>query len=95
MQILGKIVAPSDLDAWKDFDAENWLLFSNVSGLVIQGNGEIDGQGAAWWDRKSDGRPTVRYYLPSPFQFSLVCACAYAGVFLYAYLTSPSIVFTW
>lgn len=54
-------MAPSDLDAWKDFDAKNWLLFSNVSRLVIQGNGEIDGQGAAWWDRDSDGKPTVCY----------------------------------
>ncbi|XP_031739947.1 probable polygalacturonase At3g15720 [Cucumis sativus] len=59
VQILGKIVAPSDLDAWKVFDAKNWLLFSNVSRLVIQGNGEIDGQGAAWWDRDSDGKPTA------------------------------------
>lgn len=52
-------MAPSDLDAWKHFDAKNWLLFSNVSRLVIQGNGEIDGQGAAWWNRDSDGKPTV------------------------------------
>ncbi|KAL0547490.1 hypothetical protein IC582_017426 [Cucumis melo] len=59
VQILGKIVAPSDLDAWKHFDAKNWLLFSNVSRLVIQGNGEIDGQGAAWWNRDSDGKPTA------------------------------------
>ncbi|XP_038882288.1 probable polygalacturonase At3g15720 [Benincasa hispida] len=59
VKILGRIVAQSDLDAWKDFDAENWLLFANVSGLVVQGNGKIDGQGAAWWDRESDGRPTA------------------------------------
>ncbi|XP_022153575.1 probable polygalacturonase At3g15720 [Momordica charantia] len=59
VQILGKIVAPSDIDAWKEFDVENWLLFSNVSRLVIRGSGQIDGQGAAWWGRKSHGRPTA------------------------------------
>lgn len=61
MQILGKVVAPSDVDDWKEFKVKNWLWFANVSGLDIHGNGQIDGQGAGWWNQKSNGRPTVRY----------------------------------
>ncbi|KAG6581921.1 putative polygalacturonase, partial [Cucurbita argyrosperma subsp. sororia] len=59
VKILGKVVPPSDVDDWKEFKVKNWLWFANVSGLDIHGNGHIDGQGAGWWNRKSNGRPTA------------------------------------
>ncbi|XP_023526898.1 probable polygalacturonase At3g15720 [Cucurbita pepo subsp. pepo] len=59
VKILGKVVAPTDVDDWKEFKVKNWLWFANVSGLDIHGNGQIDGQGAGWWNQKSNGRPTA------------------------------------
>ncbi|KAI5336762.1 hypothetical protein L3X38_016030 [Prunus dulcis] len=40
-QILGKLVAPKTMDTWKGCD--DWLQFSNVGNLLIDGLGENDG----------------------------------------------------
>lgn len=48
-QILGKIVAPRTLDVWKDCGSESWLTFLKVTNLIINGTGEINGQGSPWW----------------------------------------------
>ncbi|XWS72660.1 hypothetical protein CRYUN_Cryun02cG0059400 [Craigia yunnanensis] len=50
IQILGKIVAPS-ASAWSKGDSDCWLCFSNVNGLVVDGSGQIDGNGATWWNK--------------------------------------------
>ncbi|VVA36227.1 PREDICTED: probable polygalacturonase [Prunus dulcis] len=42
VQILGKIVAPNTLHAWKECK-EFWISFSEVTNLTINGTGEIDG----------------------------------------------------
>ncbi|ONH95325.1 hypothetical protein PRUPE_7G064200 [Prunus persica] len=42
VQILGKIVAPNTLLAWKECK-EFWISFSEVTNLTINGTGEIDG----------------------------------------------------
>ncbi|CAN0889163.1 Probable polygalacturonase At3g15720, partial [Linum grandiflorum] len=47
VQMYGNIVAPKMSD-WKG-DASLWLLFSNVNGLLVDGNGQFDGQGSDWW----------------------------------------------
>ncbi|XP_068336550.1 probable polygalacturonase At3g15720 [Pyrus communis] len=49
VQILGKIVAPSNLDAWKECGSESWLTFLKVTNLIINGTGDINGQGSPWW----------------------------------------------
>ncbi|CAK9164863.1 unnamed protein product [Ilex paraguariensis] len=46
VQIDGNIVAPSDPRSWTSLDLHNWLAFSKISGLVIDGTGRIDGQGS-------------------------------------------------
>ncbi|XP_052196117.1 probable polygalacturonase At3g15720 [Diospyros lotus] len=60
-QVMGKITAPSknNFGAGKD----NWLVFTNIDGLVVSGNGQIDGNGQAWWPGCGQGsscqRPTA------------------------------------
>ncbi|KAK3213300.1 hypothetical protein Dsin_018006 [Dipteronia sinensis] len=49
VRILGNIVAPASVQAWKDCKAKCWLCFRDVNGLVIRGSGTIDGRGSAWW----------------------------------------------
>eukprot|EP00257_Ricinus_communis_P027051 XP_025014465.1 probable polygalacturonase At1g80170 [Ricinus communis] len=49
VQVLGNIVAPRSIDAWKFGQSESWLSFSHVLNLTIFGTGQIDGQGSAWW----------------------------------------------
>ncbi|KAM5579171.1 putative polygalacturonase [Rosa sericea] len=48
VEILGKIVAPKNPDEWKGC-VESWLSFGNLSNLIINGTGEINGQGSLWW----------------------------------------------
>ncbi|KAM0997077.1 hypothetical protein TB1_006397 [Malus domestica] len=46
-QIQGSIIAPNNIGAWKNKD--KWIQFANVPGLMINGGGRIDGNGAGWW----------------------------------------------
>ncbi|KAG5234387.1 glycoside hydrolase family protein [Salix suchowensis] len=46
----GTIVAPDSFDSWDgDDDYENWIGFTAVFGLMVDGGGKFDGQGQAWW----------------------------------------------
>jgi polygalacturonase len=56
VQMLGKLVAPSKGN-WKG-DKDQWILFTDIEGLVIEGDGEINGQGSSWWEHKGS-RPTA------------------------------------
>lgn len=47
MQLDGRIVAPNRI--WTTQPA-NLLVFHGVDSLTLDGNGEIDGRGAIWWD---------------------------------------------
>ncbi|CAN6561272.1 unnamed protein product [Malus baccata var. baccata] len=56
LQVLGNLLAPAR-GAWKECDSEDWLSFSNVENLMLDGSGKIDGQGTAWWSTSQyDGR---------------------------------------
>ena len=44
-------------------DKDQWILFSDIEGLVVEGNGVINGQGSSWWEHKGSSRPTVRITL--------------------------------
>jgi len=61
MQLEGTVIAPKDVGAWKFLnDKTKWIEFSDVRGLVVAGEGQIDGQGAAWWNYGDvSNRPTV------------------------------------
>ncbi|CAK9158444.1 unnamed protein product [Ilex paraguariensis] len=49
IQVLGNIVAPSQKSAWNNNNSKTWIVFSDVKGLIVNGNGQIDGQGSVWW----------------------------------------------
>ncbi|KAH7834221.1 hypothetical protein Vadar_013883 [Vaccinium darrowii] len=61
-QVFGKIMAPSK----KNFHSgtKEWLTFDSVNGLIVNGNGDIDGYGSSWWGscdngNECSGRPTA------------------------------------
>ncbi|XP_038712728.1 polygalacturonase-like [Tripterygium wilfordii] len=49
VQIDGTLVAPSDLNA------DNWVIFRDVSGVTVSG-GTLDGQGSSLWACKASGK---------------------------------------
>ncbi|TQD88424.1 hypothetical protein C1H46_026020 [Malus baccata] len=50
IQVLGNVVAPKTVDAWKECPSSNtWLQFTNVANLILDGSGTINGQGSPWW----------------------------------------------
>ncbi|XP_035838160.1 probable polygalacturonase At3g15720 [Helianthus annuus] len=51
--LLGAITAPKTLDGWTDcIQRRFWIYFVSVKGLTIEGPGQFDGQGLAWWGIK-------------------------------------------
>ncbi|TKW13706.1 hypothetical protein SEVIR_5G118800v4 [Setaria viridis] len=60
VQLDGNVVAPNHI--WTRKSA-NLLTFLGVDDLTMDGNGEIDGQGAIWWDcynrKRCDNRPIL------------------------------------
>ncbi|XP_022716175.1 probable polygalacturonase At3g15720 isoform X2 [Durio zibethinus] len=50
IKVLGNIIAPKS-NTWTKCDNGCWLCFSNVAGLTVDGTGQIDGNGAAWWNK--------------------------------------------
>ncbi|ESQ48377.1 hypothetical protein EUTSA_v10021935mg, partial [Eutrema salsugineum] len=47
-RVNGNVVAPSS--PWSNV-SDYWLSFYHVHGLKVEGNGQIDGKGAIWWNR--------------------------------------------
>jgi polygalacturonase len=45
----GKIIAPTTPGAWKS-GLLQWIEFTKLNGITIQGKGIIDGQGSVWWN---------------------------------------------
>ncbi|EXB82577.1 Polygalacturonase [Morus notabilis] len=51
-QLDGTIIAPTDAKAWGK-GLLQWLEFSKLRGITIQGSGIIDGRGSVWWQEYS------------------------------------------
>ncbi|KAL6974947.1 hypothetical protein U1Q18_017087 [Sarracenia purpurea var. burkii] len=49
VQIDGTIIAPDDPKKWDPKNPRIWLDFSNLTGVLFQGVGVIDGSGSKWW----------------------------------------------
>ncbi|XP_059639055.1 probable polygalacturonase At3g15720 [Cornus florida] len=49
IQVLGTILAPKSIHEWRNCEADSWLFFSDVNGLIINGPGVINGRGEPWW----------------------------------------------
>ncbi|XP_009379633.2 polygalacturonase [Pyrus x bretschneideri] len=48
VQILGTLIASDDRSDFSK-DGRHWLIFDNVSNLVVEGGGAINGNGKNWW----------------------------------------------
>lgn len=49
VQIEGTIVAPDEPKNWDPKNPRSWLDFFNLTGVLFQGGGVIDGSGSKWW----------------------------------------------
>ncbi|KAI3460696.1 hypothetical protein Pfo_017359 [Paulownia fortunei] len=49
IQIEGTIVAPDEPKSWDLKNQRNWLSFYNLTKVLFQGKGVIDGSGSKWW----------------------------------------------
>ncbi|KAL8459712.1 hypothetical protein ACS0TY_036995 [Phlomoides rotata] len=49
IQIEGTIVAPDEPKTWDPKNPRNWLVFNNLTAVLFQGKGVIDGSGSKWW----------------------------------------------
>ncbi|CAL1407762.1 unnamed protein product [Linum trigynum] len=50
-QIDGTIMAPDGPRSWPKYsDKRQWLVFYNVTGMTMQGDGVVDGRGHKWWE---------------------------------------------
>ncbi|GER34222.1 pectin lyase-like superfamily protein [Striga asiatica] len=50
VQIEGTIVAPSKPKNWDLNSPRTWIVFNNLTNVVIQGHGVINGMGGEWWE---------------------------------------------
>lgn len=48
MQLDGTIIAPTSSKAWNSGILQ-WLEFTKLKDITIQGSGTIEGQGSTWW----------------------------------------------
>jgi len=48
LQLEGTILAPTSAKSWGSGMLQ-WLEFTKLSGIVIQGSGIINGRGQQWW----------------------------------------------
>ncbi|XP_030497528.2 polygalacturonase At1g48100 [Cannabis sativa] len=51
-QLDGTIIAPQDPKAWGK-GLFQWLLFSKLRGITVQGSGILEGKGSVWWKEAS------------------------------------------
>ncbi|CAN6446266.1 unnamed protein product [Victoria cruziana] len=63
-QLDGTILAPTSASAWGS-GLLQWLEFTKLKGLTVQGQGVIDGRGAAWWGGTQSYDPVINAMLHS------------------------------
>ncbi|XVF65132.1 hypothetical protein PTKIN_Ptkin09bG0222200 [Pterospermum kingtungense] len=47
-QLQGTLIAPRST-SWADSALDDWIRFSDVQNLIVDGGGKFDGQGSIWW----------------------------------------------
>ncbi|XP_045810462.1 probable polygalacturonase At3g15720 [Trifolium pratense] len=65
VMIGGNVTAPASRENWKPDgnDHDSWITFNQISGLVVNGGGTLNAQGASWWDKSANDRPTAVRFL--------------------------------
>ncbi|XP_058775363.1 probable polygalacturonase At3g15720 [Vicia villosa] len=53
VELSGTIIAPKNMEDWKWAEDKEtaWIRFEGINGLVVNGEGQINGQGAPWWEK--------------------------------------------
>ncbi|KAJ0714255.1 putative endo-polygalacturonase [Helianthus annuus] len=88
IQLLGDITAPKTLDGWKGCDTKGYLIyFALVHGLIVDGPGQIDGQGSIWWPGGGD----IKTFEVNHYFFFLFCLFYFKA--LYWFLIHLLVVF--
>ncbi|KAL5975814.1 hypothetical protein ACLOJK_020142 [Asimina triloba] len=79
VQIIGTIVAPESIDAWKGLDPRGWITFQGVEGLILAGGGMINGRGFQWWQQscRYNTKAECLKFAPTALRF---LSCARVGL---------------
>ncbi|XP_030958784.1 probable polygalacturonase At3g15720 [Quercus lobata] len=85
VQVLGTILAPNSTEGWTNCYANTWLGFWNVSNLIVNGSGEINGSGSIWWKNFSV-QGNARCYKPTALHFYNCSNLQHSGL---THLDSP------
>lgn len=56
IQLDGTIMAPTNTKAWGS-GLYQWLDFTKLRGITIQGSGIVEGQGSVWWNHAESEDP--------------------------------------
>ncbi|CAK8536716.1 unnamed protein product [Lathyrus sativus] len=56
VELGGTIIAPKNIEDWKwtEDKVTGWIRFEDINGLIVNGGGQINGQGAPWWKEYPD-----------------------------------------
>ncbi|XP_031474804.1 polygalacturonase At1g48100-like [Nymphaea colorata] len=77
-QLDGTILAPTSASAWGS-GLLQWLEFTKLKGLTVQGQGVIDGRGAAWWGGTQSYDPVINAMLHSEMPSTKPTALRFYG----------------
>ncbi|KAK3014527.1 hypothetical protein RJ639_010077 [Escallonia herrerae] len=75
-QIDGVVMAPTD----PCIGLENWVAFDHVNGLIVQGQGLFDGQGASAWEQTNCKKTLDCNAPPSSIRFNFVTTATIQGI---------------
>ncbi|XP_047331608.1 probable polygalacturonase At3g15720 [Impatiens glandulifera] len=65
IQIDGTLIAPDDINKWTGCASNTWIMFSQINGLNIYGEGKLNGNGLPWWQGSN-----LRYLHNNNFEHS-------------------------
>ncbi|XP_076904735.1 putative polygalacturonase At3g15720 [Bidens hawaiensis] len=90
VQVSGNIVSSTRKADYVSNHSDSWLLFSNVNGLTVSGNGRIDGLGPMWWKNPcvSPPPPGTTCHPPVTIQFKRCNSMRFNGL---TFVNSPRV----
>nr|CAD1831239.1 unnamed protein product [Ananas comosus var. bracteatus] len=76
VQLRGQLLASTDLDAY----SKNWIEFQYITGLLVSGDGRLDGRGASAWSHNDCPKQSHCRLLPMSLVFSFVTDATVSGI---------------
>ncbi|XP_047328561.1 probable polygalacturonase At3g15720 [Impatiens glandulifera] len=65
IQIDGTLIAPDNINRWAGCASNTWIMFSQINGLNVYGEGKLNGNGLPWWQGDN-----LRYLHNNNFEYS-------------------------